>query len=352
MEHSFPSEPHQVAKEGTAAHWVAKACFKNPSVTPESMIGQIHENSIAVDGEMAEHVTTYLEEVRSLAVQPEHLYIEQNLSMAWIHPDASGPPDAWYYCVATQTLYLWDFKYGWRTVNPEKNWQFVEYLAGILAFLGAAPVKRIETVVVQPRPPHYQGRIRRWHTTVEELGPLFAELQTAAVEATGNNPLCRTGEWCRDCRALAQCPYAQDAALAAIEVSGRVTLAAPSPEEMATEMYILQAAKEAISLRLAAIETVAVASLETGGMVPGWALERSYGRRKWRGSNEELRAVEVLTGLSLFEEKPVTPAEAKRRGLDDVTRDIYAETPETGNKLVQRDLNKKASEVFGANPGE
>jgi len=277
--------------------------------------------------------------------------VEQPVFAAWLHPDLASIPDAWYYCTTTQTLYLWEFKYGWRPVDPVRNWQFVAYIAGILPFLGGAPVDRIEAVVVQPRPHHYDGRIRRWHTTPAELGPLFTKLQAAANTVMDGNPQCRTGHWCLDCRALAHCPYAGEAALAAVEVSGRVTHASPSPEETAAELNILGAAKEAINLRLTAMETLAVMSLESGGMVPGYAMERAYGRRRW-SNPEELWAVEAMTGVSLFTEKPVSPAEAKRRKLDPALLALYSITPETGNKLVKRDLNQKAAEVFGAAIGE
>lgn len=350
MERQFSSDPHLVAKEGTAAHWVAETCLTDPGITPQSMQGQTHANGIIIDVDMVDHVVTYLQEVWSIAVH-DKLYIEQHLSATWLHPDLRIIPDAWYYCTTTHALHLWDFKYGWRPVDPVRNWQFVTYLAGILAFLGTAPVERIEVVVVQPRPPHYEGRIRRWHTTTGELGPLFTKLQKAAQEATGNDPKCCTGSWCRDCRALAHCPHAGAAALAAIEVSGRVAHATPSSEDMASELNILGAAEEAIELRLTAMKTLAIFSLELGGMIPGYAMERSYGRRRWKNP-EELKAVEGMTGISLFEDKPVSPAEAKRRKLDPVTLALYSTTPETGHKLVKRDLSKKAAEVFGANLGE
>lgn len=346
MERPFPDDPHEVAKQGTAAHWVGATCLTDPSRSPASMLGLTHENGIPVDGDMVEHVEEYLQEVRSIATV-DHLYVEREMDMTWLHPELGGTPDAWYYCFATGTLYLWDFKYGWRPVDPFENWQMVEYLAGIIGFLGNVPIKRIEAVTVQPRPSHYDGRIRRWHTTPAELGPLFTKLQEKATEATGNSPLCVTGPHCRDCRALAYCPHADAAALAAIEVSGRVAHVTPTPETMASEMNILTAAAEAIKLRLAAIETVATGTIESGGMIPGYARERSYGRKKWK-NEEELRAVEVMTGLSLFEDKPISPPRAKKAGMDAVTLALYSTTPETGAKLVKRDLSKKAAEVFGA----
>ena len=350
MEHPFPDEPHQVAKEGTAAHWVAETCLNNPQFTPMAMIGQMHPNGILVDAEMAEHVDTYLEEVRSV-VGSDKLYVEKEHDMGWIYSGYGGTPDAWFYNTVTGVLYIWDIKYGWRIVDPVKSLQMSSYLGGIIPFLGNVPINRIEAIIVQPRAAHPEGRIRRWHTSVEELGPIWTELQAAIQEGSGNNPTCRTGPHCRDCRALATCPYAQDAAASAIEVSGRVMHAAPTPQELAAEISILTVAKEAIALRLTALETMAVSVMESGGVVPGYAMERSYGKRRWK-KPEELRAVEIMTGASLFEEKPRTPAQAKKHGLDAATLELYAETPESGHKLVKRDLSKKAAEVFGPNPGD
>jgi hypothetical protein len=354
MEHGLPDDPHQVAKEGTVAHWVGETCLLDPSVTPESMIGQVHENGVLVDSDMADAVDDYLVEVRSV-VRPnvDRLYVEQALSGEWVHPSMREcTPDAWYYCSETKVLYLWDLKYGWLCVDPVEYWQFVTYLAAILCFLGNVDIVRIEVVVVQPRPSHPQGRIRRWHTTLSDLGPLFDTLQKALVDATGNNPTCVTGSHCRDCKALAMCDAAQLAGYSAVEMSSQAVRHDPSLADIASELDALKEAEDALKYRKAALGVVAISHLNKGALIPGYGLERSYGKQRWKGDDDEVRALEVMTGVTLFKTVPVTPAQAKRNGLDDLTKKIYVETPETGRKLVKIDSTKKATEVFGGALGE
>jgi hypothetical protein len=357
MEHPFPDLPHQVVDEGDAAHWVAENCFEGSGFSPYSMIGLAHENGVVVDADMAEYVDTYITEVKSV-VQQDRLYIEQSLSGEWLnHLLKEVTPDAWYYCSETKTLYVWDLKFGWRVVEAMRNLQMAIYIGSIIAFLGNVEILRIEATIVQPRAPHPQGRIRKWHPQTEELSALFVEVNDSLVAATGNSPMCLTGEHCRDCKALAHCRAAQQAGYTAIEISGHAMIETPTPADLAAELNALLAAEEAIKYRKVALETMGTASAEKGTVIPGFGLERSYGRACWKGSTQAdidatVEALEIMTGITLFKKVPLSPAQAKKNGLDDETKKIYVETPVRGHKLVRSDATQKATEAFGAALGE
>lgn len=177
------------------------------------------------------------------------------------------------------------------------------------------------------------------------------EVKAAAIAAGGNNPQCRTGPWCLDCKAPHVCPSAKQAAAAAIEASGRAVPHDPSQYELSSELDILRTAAEALKSRLTALETQGLLSIENGTPIPGYTAERNPGRRKWKATDEVLKACEMMTGVSLFDEKPVTPAEAKRRKLDETMIKSLSEVPPGKMKLVKRDLTAKADKIFGKTQG-
>jgi hypothetical protein len=343
LEAPFPDTTHIVAEEGNRAHALSAECFK----TGNDAVAYVGE---LVDIDFAEGVQMYLDTVRAVAPHGvAGLYVEYTLGADFIIKGMTPTPDAWYYDPITNTLYLWDLKFGWRIVSAIDNWQLVVYLLAILSYLDSKGIhpKNIEASIVQPRAPYFEGRVRTWRPTLADLTVKYQTLVTAAGKVL-TDPKCNTGSWCHDCRALAACPAAQEAALAAVSASTRAVHHDPSGADLAAELTLLTAAKEALTNRLTALEAVALDGLEKGKMViPGWSTERAVGRRRWKGNDKALKGVAAMTGVNLFEEKPVTPAEAKRRGMKDFDLAIYAETPEGKLNLVKRDVEAGAAKVFG-----
>ena len=240
--------------------------------------------------------------------------------------------------------YIWDFKYGYSIVEVVNNFQLICYALGLFAKhewnLGAVIV-----TIVQPRPYHPDGRVRSWTITKEMAGNFWSHMIRAVTAAHDERSNAVTGDHCKYCKALHGCEAARRAGMNAVDVSLQpMGTNDPTGAELASELVTLRRAADAIKLRLDAIEAHAITEIDANRPIPGFSIDRAYGRRKWTG---DLGALEMITGETLMETKPITPAEAERRGI---SRDVikqFTTTPETGRKLVQRDASEKAKEVFG-----
>ncbi len=338
LEAPFPNASSEAAREGTAAHWVAEQVLKGASLSERA------PNNVHITAEMLSYVGEYVEHVRNVIIGSTAGFVIE-------HPVAlgcgvKGSCDA--ACLDGGHLHLWDLKYGWSLVEAAGNWQLVTYAIGLYEqYCGS--IDKVTMHIVQPRPSHPEGRVRSWTLTIPELDEYRAKLYAAAELARRPGPpypAAATGSHCRYCRALHVCPAAQAAAMNAIDVSESGVPHGLSTPSVASELRTLYRAEEALKLRKIALEGQAIAALKTGGIVPGYSLQQAKGHRKFRDVSD-IPPLEALTGLSLSESAPVTPAEAKRRGMSEEILLIYTEKPETGLKLVAVDPSHKAKEIFG-----
>lgn len=333
LQEPFPDTPSPEAEEGTAAHWVAATVLSEQHSLDE-LTDRPAPNGVMVTGEMVEHVQTYVDGVVSPAV------IERLLPSG-VPGVEDGTPDA--LRVDGLHAHIWDFKYGWGIVEARNNWQGACYAVSLFA----KHEWKLESVtfhIVQPRPYHYDGRVRSWKVTREEAVHLQKTLTEQVAQTQRDDPPARTGEHCKYCRALHVCEAARRAGMNAVDVAYSGQPVDINGEALAGELRTLKRAADAIKLRLDAMESHAISTIDAGGIVPGYALERAYGRRKWKDDN--ISVLEALSGKSLTESKPVTPAEAEKRGVDKTLVAQFTTTPETGRKLVERDNSQKAKEVF------
>lgn len=336
LEAPFPDLESEDAKEGTAAHWVAAQILGGHHQI-EELTDRAAPNGVIVDGEMVEHVQFYVDAVGPGAV------IERQLPTA-IPGIADGTPDA-RRVDDRGTGYIDDFKYGYAIVEAHGNWQLACYALALMR-KHSWQLDRVVVRIIQPRPFHPDGRIRTW--TIERVTAerLWHTLTEAVAAAHAPDAPARTGPHCRDCRALQACEAARRAGMNGVDVSLRGMNLEQPVDALAGELRTLRRAAEAIKLRLDAIEGHALALIDRGGVIPGFRVERSAGRRRWRDP-DQIAILEALSGLKLTEVKPVSPAQAEKRGADKLLVQQFTTTPETGRKLVERDGSTKATEVFG-----
>lgn len=332
LEAPYPDDESEDAREGTAAHWVAAQVLGGHHALDE-LTDRATPNGVIVTGEMVEHVQTYIDTVGPGAV------IERELPSAIPGVDP-GTPDA--LRIEGNRGHIWDFKYGYNIVGAVGNWQGACYAVNLFA-KHEWMLEEVTFTVVQPRPFHYEGRVRSWTITRDWAWLLYTQL-TAASAAT-DNPTAPavTGPHCSYCRALHVCESARRAGMNGVDVSLRQQSATVEGEELAGELRTLRRARDAITKRLDALESHAMSVIDSGRVVPGWSIDRAFGRRKWTG---DVATLEALTGVKLREERPVSPAQARKLGVDDKLIDMFATTPETGRKLVERDGAAKARSVF------
>ena len=124
--------------------------------------------------------------------------------MPQIHAQCWGTPDAWWYDHRTQTLYVWDLKYGHLSVMASGNYQMAAYILGILNIikgddaLGDNGIKIVATIV-QPRCYDGQGVFRRWELDSKVLEPYIRVMEKACTRSQTEGATVNAGRHCRDC---------------------------------------------------------------------------------------------------------------------------------------------------------
>ena len=334
LEAPFPDAKSPEAAEGTAAHWVAAQVLSNYH-TLDELTDRAAPNGMIVTGEMVEHLQLYLD------IVPSGVVVER-LIPSGVAGVEDGTPDA--LRVDGRHGHIWDLKYGWSIVEARGNWQLACYAVALYAKHGWE-LDSVTCHIVQPRPYHVDGRVRSWKITRDEATALRDTLLQATGAAYLPNSKAVTGPHCRNCRALHVCEAARRAGLNAVDVAYQGQSVDVKGAALSSELRTLKRAADAIKLRLDAMESHAISTIDAGGIVPGWSLERAYGRRSWI-NDSKVTALEAISGVDLHERKSISPAQAEKRGVDKTLVKQFTTTPETGRKLVERDGSAKAAEVF------
>lgn len=353
MEARFPETTRsEAAEEGTASHFVGSESLSGRAIPAG---GQTAPNGVILTAEMIESAEVYTEAVAAAAPRGTLLQIEKAIRVSRVHADCWGTPDLWYFDPATWALHVWDYKYGFGIVEPFENWQGICYAAGALDIVAAnmghpagSIDQRVTVVIhiVQPRPFHAAGPAREWRVKASDLRGYINRLEVAAAEALGANPRTVSGDYCRYCSARHACPAAQKAAMFAVDVTDRAVPEELTPAALAIELRTLQRAAKALEYRLTGLESQAIAALQAGGYVPGFGLQSGAGRPAWTVPAPEVFALGELFGLDLRKPpEPITPAQAKKAGLDSAMVAAYSEAKGSGIKLVATG-NTLAAQVF------
>lgn len=354
LEAAYPDEPTEASREGDAVHALAadmvraqaRAEFNWPK------LGEVLDNSapngVIYTAEMYDAAELYALEIgrvmRATGVFTPH--VEERVDMTSIHPKSFGMPDCWLYDPAGNTLYLWDLKYGYRVVEAEGNRQLVSYAAGALEATGAPDEASVVLSVIQPRAPHRDGPIRHWRMHADMVWGYAERLAEVEAEALGDSPRYRTGPECRYCRARHDCPTLTESAHAWAEYADHAPPLNLGPQGLGLEKRMLEEAIDVLTFRLTGIDAQITRLLEQGEAVPGYALETTWGRKKWTKPADAVFLLGDLLGVELRKPaEPITPTQAVKAGIDSAVISGYCETPATGKKLINR-ADSLAARIF------
>jgi hypothetical protein len=309
-----------------------------------SLVDRFAPNKVCITAEMADHVDTYINHIRSRALPTQHIEFPVRFNLT-TGIDVVGTSDAVGY--DGETLYVDDLKFGYRLVDAQDNWQLLAYAMGAVITLHPDPLpERVIMSIVQPRPYHPKGTVRSWELPYAALNEKFNQLVAAAQRALEPNAVAQTGEHCGYCAAFLECPAARNAGYNAVDVACWGSNEKVTPESISTELTVLKRVKAVIDARFAAFEAEAKERIRAGAVVPGWGVERSFGHTKWLDTATP-DMLEMMTGKVLTEKKLITPAAAKRAGVDEAVLKTFTYRPDNGFKLVPVDVDRQAKEMFG-----
>lgn len=268
---------------------------------------------------------------------------ELPLTIAKVHDQCVGVPDAWYYDQGV--LFIWEYKYGFKPIDAFENWQMIEYAIGIISALefNGQEVRHIYFEVIQPRN-YVTGPNIIWEISAEDFATYEKQLCLSENVSLQPTAYCNPSPQCIDCRARHACPALQQAALTVIDTSMENLPLDLTPAAIGNELRFLKRAEKLLDARITGLEEQALSLIKRGENVPYFRVEESAGRERWKQDNAEIIALGDLLGVDVS--KPVevvTPKQAIKAGLPaEVVRE-YSETPRGSLKLV----SDNAARIFG-----
>lgn len=321
------------AKEGTVAHALAALTLGALATVDESM----------VDDEMRQGVAVYVDYVQGL-MPPMAWWPEMPVNIPAVHSTCKGTADLYYFDAATGTLHVFDFKYGRGLVEVFENWQLLCYAAGLIT----PTTINVVLHIVQPRAWHPDGPCRTWSLTAAELHIYINAMSARVQEALNPNPVCTTGPWCLNCRALVPCNTVWKSATRAIEFSETMNLTEATPEMIAAQYILMKRAFTLIKKRLVAAEEIGLHMYKTGKLLPGISHSRTRGSSKWLVDEETLFSTGDAMGVEMYKKKPLTPNQAKEAGLPEaMVSQLSEKIP--GRLTLTIDGGNKAAQIFKRN---
>mgnify|MGYP006377551721 FL=1 len=342
MAQAFPEDGEtQEAREGEAAHWWMAEAVEGRE-WPE---GSQAPNGVPTTMEMAECAERMVSDIRALLpdMMVSHV-LEERVHMPQIHPTLNwGRADFGAINVNTRTLYAWDYKFGHGYVDVFENWQLVDYMVGIANHFGVTitPEWTIDMRIYQPRSFHEDGPVKRVTVSGARFLELQAMLAAAAHEAAQPDAPMRTGPQCTYCPARHACPALRKVGGLAVDMSLRGVPSVLTAANAGLALRTIRTARERLEDLETGLEAQIMAAIRKGEAATGWTLEQGYGREKWTQPVADVIALGVALGHDLAKpQEAITPAQARKKGIDDAVISAYSEKPKGEMKL--RPLDEKS----------
>lgn len=238
-----------------------------------------------------------------------------------------------------------DYKYGaGMIVEPIGNLQTGSYLVAMRQEYG--PRELYYSGILQPRGRGaHPERIRWWIMNNDQLDKFEANMAAAMDRARLYPVPYHNGDWCKWCPGKELCPAWS------MDLMQAMFFSKAKPES--ANLWALEHSG-AILAYLARIVKDTKELLEAGGTVPGWALDRRPGNRKWvEGVTDDLVVRAVETGLAKNDvvktvEKVIGIVEAEKLGIR--TKGLTTK-PDTvklvKSENVKNGINEETGNGFG-----
>lgn len=314
LESKFPDTTSEAAKEGTLAHELAEAKLQNYVNTKEfskrkltNRIKKLKENELW-QNEMDGFTDDYMDFIRREALRFEatpYVAIEEKLNLETYVPGGFGTADC--IMIGGGTIEIIDFKYGKGVpVAAEENPQLMLYALGAhekYNFLYGFSEVRLS--IVQPR----IGNNSTWTLSLDDLLAFGEKVKAAAAIAAEGGGEFHPGDWCRFCRAKAQCR-------ARAEENVKLAFQTERKPELLTndEIGRFLDQGEDVAKWLKDLQEYALAQCLGGKEVAGWKAVEGRGTRDWVDMDKAFEII-IASGTPqemLWEKKPLTLAQVEK----------------------------------------
>ena len=339
---ALPDDEGDAAREGTCAAWVAEVVINGDATTADDTLGKVHENGVEVDEDMVRFIQPYID----MVTPRKNPQAEVKWTINWPNDVArlEGTSDAQGWSEDGRVLFIDDLKYGYEIVEPFENTQLICYMALALARLSAEGVKPPELIqlsIYQPRALHRDGIYRKWVVSYAEaqtiVERLFKTINDAAQTDTAT-----PGSHCKHCRLAAKCEALTHSVYAMTETIQSRAILDPNGQQLADELDMLHRLDALMKARKIAVESEIEIRLSQQKFVPGWAMMDKKGKAAWKHPPEVFGG---LCGIDPWDKKPITPAEARRRGASPKLVESLSYSPTIG-KTLQRVDERQIAKLF------
>lgn len=285
------------AAEGTDCHTLAEARLKQalgiPTEDPVENLSWYNAEMEDCAQGYATYVVELLETAKQTCSDPV-IMIEQRVDFSHWVPSGFGTGDC--ICIAEGLLNIVDLKYGAGIeVSADHNPQMMLYALGALEiFDGIYDIDAVRMTIYQPRKSNIsifempKDKLLKWAET---------ELTPRAKLAYDGQGEFHCGEWCRFCKAKAECRERAEAnlALARYDFEPPALL---NDEEIADILGKV----DALTAWASDVKEYALQQAVSGKDWPGWKLVEGRSNRKYTSDTAVAAAVESI-GLEPYERK-------------------------------------------------
>lgn len=294
---NYPDRSSDYAAEGTDAHTLCEFRLKQalglPAKNPIEDLGWYNEEMEECAAAYSAYVMELVEAAKQSGSTPTVL-IEQRVDFShWVE---SGFGTADCIVIANRVLYIVDYKHGQGVeVSAIDNSQMKLYALGALEIVDYIyDIDEIQMTIFQPRKSNVSiFRISR--TSLLEWAD--TELtQKAQLAFVGKGEFC-CGEWCRFCKAKAECRERANANLALAQLEFQLP-ALLDDEEIAEILSKL----DALVSWATDVKEYALQQAISGKAWTGWKLVEGRSNRRYTNENAVIAAV-LQAGYDPYEKK-------------------------------------------------
>jgi hypothetical protein len=301
----IPSKETKYALEGTRAHEIVEIVANGKQEVWE----------LDCDQEMKDAALLYITYIRGLKKPgPDgRFWIEKEFYLKNYDERAYGTADA--VIVNPDEIYVIDFKYGaGYAVEVKDNPQLKFYALGVYFLLPEAAKSRIKTAkmgIIQPRAPHDDGPIRIAEISIRDLVEWGDTILKPAMGATRqDNALLKTGDWCKWCPAISQCPEQKKLVVGGVIVDFAEEFLPTKSHISNDDVSKILDNEERIRSWLDSIRDTAKDRLNDGVAIKGYKLTNGRTSKVWANEAEALKALIEELGEAAYKKTLLSPAQA------------------------------------------
>jgi len=320
-----PDTDSDASLEGTCAAWVAEVVINGDASSAEDMLGESHTNGWVVNEDMVRHIDGYIAMLAKRDIHTAECFMK--------HPTLpmQGTADDIGWTTDMTTLFITDLKYGYGIVEVD-TWQLVAYMLLVLSNLQPHQYpKMIQLAIYQPRAIHPDGIYRRKVISIQDALVLCQQMEQRITQIVTGDNLASPGNQCKYCTKAIGCHAVTASVYQMLEPIESRAYLQPTPQQLSDELTMLRGATRLFEARKAAIEAEVETTINGGGFVPGWQLEKRYGKKKF---TVDPMTIQILTGIDPKDDGVCTPAELIRRGALEATVKTITNSPFIGVKLA------------------